>query len=171
MCFGSVIALVLSTMHPIFMCNPKDREYEKFLSKTYVSQNTHCLFFFGHVAALPKRCLGLWRWGILLPLMLLVMIDKLTQKYLYIYISTSVWTSIFISFFWNWPLVIIAKLAHKYLTLQEIIIYGCEVQSFVSSANYICHCLQIINQCETNETRDRWTILLQCIWYFDWYLV
>ena len=89
----------------------------------------------------------------------------------YIYISTCVWTSILILFFWNWPPLIIAKLAHKYLTVQEIIVYGCEVQSFVSSANYICHCLQIINKCETNETRDRWTILLQCIWYFDWYLV
>ena len=75
-CFGFINQAAFSCLQP------KDREYAKFLSKTYLSQNTQSLFFFGDVAALPKRCLGLWRWGILLPLMLLVMIDKLTQKYL-----------------------------------------------------------------------------------------
>ena len=81
-CHGIVIALVLSTF---FCLQSQGQRVWKLLSKTYLSQNTHCLFFFGDVAALPKRCLGLWRWGVLLPLMLLVMIDKLTQKYLYIY--------------------------------------------------------------------------------------
>ena len=75
-CFGFINQAAFSCLQP------KDREYAKFLSKTYMSQNRHCLFFFGHVVALPKRCPGLWRWGILLPLLLLLMIDKLTQKYL-----------------------------------------------------------------------------------------